>query len=57
LIRARIPSGEEASIAAKIEDAMLSDQPFLNGFSDCSNDVRAGLNEHHFCRFDEQQAG
>ena len=19
--------------------------------------VRAGLNEHHFCRFDEQQAG
>ena len=20
-------------------------------------DVRAGLNEHHFCRFDEQQAG
>jgi hypothetical protein len=21
------------------------------------NCVRAGLNEHHFCRFDEQQAG
>jgi hypothetical protein len=31
----------------------------LNDIMDewAARDVRAGLNEHHFCRFDEQQAG